>query len=154
MDSLSAVAGGACSASSVTTYIESAAGISAGGRSGLSVIVVGFLFLLSMFLSPIAGVVPKQATAPALIIVGFLMISTLKEFPFERFEEAFPAFLIMIVMPLTNSITNGIGFGFITFTLIKLMSGKGREVHWLMYLISFAFAVNFAIPVLKSILRF
>ncbi len=154
VDSLSAVAGGACSASSVTTYIESAAGISAGGRSGLSVIVVGFLFLLSMFLSPIAGVVPKQATAPALIIVGFLMISTLKEFPFERFEEAFPAFLIMIVMPLTNSITNGIGFGFITFTLIKLMSGKGREVHWLMYLISFAFAVNFAIPVLKSILRF
>ena len=152
VDSLSAVAGGACSASSVTTYIESAAGISAGGRSGLSVIVVGILFLLSMFISPIAGVVPKQATAPALIIVGFLMISTLKEFPFEKFEEAFPAFLIMIVMPLTNSITNGIGFGFITFTLIKLMSGKGREVHWLMYLISFAFAVNFAIPALKSIL--
>ena len=154
VDSLSAVAGGACSASSVTIYIESAAGISAGGRSGLSVIVVGILFLLSMFLSPLAGVVPKQATAPALIIVGFLMISILKEFPFERFDEAFPSFLIIIVMPLTNSITNGIGFGFITYTFIKLMSGKGREIHWLMYLISFAFAVNFAIPALKSILRF
>jgi adenine/guanine/hypoxanthine permease len=154
VDSLSAVAGGASSASSVTTYIESAAGISAGGRSGLCVIVVGILFLLSMFLSPIAGVVPKQATAPALIVVGFLMLSVLKEFPFERFEEAFPAFLIMIVMPLTNSITNGIGFGFITFTLIKLMSGKGREVSWLMYLISFAFVINFAIPALKSILGF
>jgi AGZA family xanthine/uracil permease-like MFS transporter len=82
------------------------------------------------------------------------MISTLKDFPFERFDEAFPSFLIMIVMPLTNSITNGIGFGFITFTSIKLMSGKGREVHWLMYLITFAFTVNFSIPALKSILGF
>ncbi len=154
VDSLSAVAGGASSSSSVTTYIESAAGISAGGRSGMTSVVVGFLFLFAIFLSPVAGVVPKQATAPALIIVGFLMLSIIKEIPFDKFDEAFPAFLIMIVMPLTNSITNGIGFGFITYTLIKLMSGKGREVHWLMYLISFAFAVNFAIPTLKSLLGF
>jgi len=152
VDSLSAVAGGACSSSSVTTYIESAAGISAGGRTGLTTVVAGILFLFAIFLSPVAGVVPKQATAPALIIVGFLMLSIVKELPFDRFEEAFPAFLIMMVMPLTNSITNGIGFGFITFTLIKLLSGKGREVHWLMYMISFAFAVNFAIPALKSLL--
>ncbi|MGB7063342.1 MAG: NCS2 family permease [Candidatus Zixiibacteriota bacterium] len=149
VDSLSAVAGGACSASSVTAYIESAAGITAGGRSGLTTVTVGIFFLLAIFLSPIAGVVPKEATAPALIIVGFLMLSLVKGLPFERFDEAFPAFLIMIVMPLTYSISNGIGFGFIAFTLIKLFSGKGREVHWLMYLVSFAFAVDFAIPALE-----
>ena len=149
VDSLSAVAGGACSASSVTAYIESAAGITAGGRSGLTTVTVGIFFLLAIFLSPIAGVVPKEATAPALIIVGFLMLSLVKGLPFEKFDEAFPAFLIMIVMPLTYSISNGIGFGFIAFTLIKLFSGKGREVHWLMYLVSFAFAVDFAIPALE-----
>ncbi|MGB8658043.1 MAG: NCS2 family permease [Candidatus Zixiibacteriota bacterium] len=154
VDSLSAAAGGACSASSVTTYIESAAGISAGGRSGLTTVMTGILFLLAIFVSPIAGVVPKEATAPALIIVGFLMLSIVKQLPFEKFDEAFPAFLIMIVMPLTYSISNGIGFGFIAFTLIKLLSGKGKEVHWLMYVVSFAFAVDFAIPALKSLLGF
>jgi AGZA family xanthine/uracil permease-like MFS transporter len=154
VDSLSAVAGGASSASSVTTYIESAAGITAGGRSGLTAVVVGILFFLAVFLSPIAGVVPKEATAPALIIVGFLMLSIVKDLPFDKFDEAFPAFLIMIVMPLTYSISNGIGFGFIAFSLIKLLSGKGKEVHWLMYLVSFAFAVDFAIPALKSLFGF
>ncbi len=154
VDSLSAVAGGASSASSVTTYIESAAGISAGGRSGLTTVAVGIFFLLAIFLSPIAGVVPKEATSAALIIVGFLMLSLIKELPFEKFDEAFPAFLIMIVMPLTYSISNGIGFGFIAFTLIKLLTGKGREVHWLMYLVSLAFAVDFAIPALKSLFGF
>ena len=154
VDSLSAVAGGASSASSVTTYIESAAGISAGGRSGLTSVVVGVLFLLAVFLSPIAGVVPKEATAPALIIVGFLMLSIIKDLPFAKFDEAFPAFLIMIVMPLTYSISNGIGFGFITFTLIKLLTGKGKEVHWLMYIVSFAFAIDFAIPALKLLFEF
>jgi AGZA family xanthine/uracil permease-like MFS transporter len=154
VDSVSAAVGGACSSSSVTTYIESASGISAGGRSGLTSVVVGVLFLLAIFLSPIAGVVPKQATAPALIIVGFLMLSIVKDLPFTKFDEAFPAFLIMIVMPLTYSISNGIGFGFITFTLIKLLTGKGREVHWLMYIVSLAFAVDFAIPVLKLLFKF
>lgn len=154
VDSLSAVAGGACSSSSVTTYIESAAGISAGGRSGLTAVVVGLLFFLAVFISPVAGVVPKEATAPALIIVGFLMLSIIKELPFERFEEAFPAFLIMLVMPLTYSISNGIGFGFITFSLIKLLTGKGRQVHWLMYLVSLAFAIDFVIPALKSFFGF
>jgi len=151
VDSLSAVAGGACSSSSVTTYLESAAGITVGGRSGLTTVTVGIFFLLAIFLSPIAGVVPKEATAPALIIVGFLMLSLVKGLPFEKFDEAFPAFLIMIVMPLTYSISNGIGFGFIAFTLIKLLSGRGREVHWLMYLVSLAFAIDFAIPALERL---
>jgi AGZA family xanthine/uracil permease-like MFS transporter len=154
VDSLSAVAGGASSASSVTTYIESAAGIAAGGRSGLTAVVVGIFFFLAVFLSPVAEVVPKEATAPALIIVGFLMLSIVRDLPFDKFEEAFPAFLIMLVMPLTYSISNGIGFGFIAYSLIKLLSGKGREVHWLMYAVSFAFAVDFAIPALKALFRF
>jgi AGZA family xanthine/uracil permease-like MFS transporter len=137
VDSVAAVAGGASSA-----------------RSGLTTVVVGIFFFLAIFLSPVAGVVPKEATAPALIIVGFLMLSIVKDLPFQRFDEAFPAFLIMIVMPLTYSISNGIGFGFIAFTLIKLLSGKGREVHWLMYLVSLAFAVDFAVPALKSLFGF
>jgi AGZA family xanthine/uracil permease-like MFS transporter len=154
VDSIAAAAGGAASASSVTTYIESAAGISVGGRSGLTVVVVGILFILAIFFAPLAGVVPNEATAPALIIVGFLMMSIIKEIPFSKFDEAFPAFLIMIVMPLTYSISNGIGVGFIIFTLIKLLSGKGKEVHWLMYLVSLAFLIDFAIPALKTIFSF
>jgi AGZA family xanthine/uracil permease-like MFS transporter len=154
VDSLAAVAGGASSASSVTTYVESAAGIAVGGRSGLTTVVVGIFFFLAVFLSPVAGVVPKEATAPALIIVGFLMLSIVRELPFDRFEEAFPAFLIMLVMPLTYSISNGIGFGFIAYSLIKLLSGKGREVHWLMYAVSSAFAIDFAIPALKALFGF
>jgi AGZA family xanthine/uracil permease-like MFS transporter len=154
VDSIAAAAGGAASASSVTTYIESAAGISVGGRTGLTVVIVGILFVLAIFFAPLAGIVPNQATAPALIIVGFLMMSIIKEIPFSKFDEAFPAFLIMIVMPLTYSISNGIGVGFIIFTLIKLLSGKGKEVHWLMYLVSLAFLIDFAIPTLKIIFNF
>jgi adenine/guanine/hypoxanthine permease len=154
VDSLSAAMGGAASASSVTTYIESAAGISVGGRSGLTNIFVGILFVLAIFFSPLAGMIPKQAVAPALIIVGFLMLPIIKEIPFTKFDEAFPAFLIMILMPLTYSISNGIGAGFILFTLIKLLTGKGKEVHWLMYVVSLAFAVDFAIPVLKMVFGF
>lgn len=154
VDSLSAVMGGVSSSSSVTTYIESAAGISAGGRSGLSTVVVGVLFFLAIFLSPLAGIVPKEATAPALIIVGFLMLTIVKEIPFEKFEESFPAFLVMIVMPLTYSISNGIGFGFIAYTLIMLLSGKGNKVHPLMYLVSAAFTLDFLLPVLRIIFKF
>ncbi len=154
VDSLSAVMGGISSSSSVTTYIESAAGISTGGRSGLSTVVVGILFFLAIFFSPLAGVVPKEATAPALIIVGFLMLTIIKEIPFDKFEEVFPAFLIMIVMPMTYSITNGIGFGFISYTLIMLLSGKGKQVHPLMYLVSVAFVLNFLLPVLKMVFKF
>lgn len=154
VDSLAAAVGGATSASSVTTYIESAAGISAGARTGLSNIFIGILFILAMFFSPVAGIIPKEATAPVLIMVGFLMLPIIKEIPFGKFDEAFPAFLIMIVMPLTYSISNGIGAGFIVFTLLKLLTGKAKEVHWLMYIVSLAFAVDFVIPALKMIFRF
>src|SRR5262249_23016245 len=112
VDSLAAAVGGAFSSSSVTTYIESAAGVSDGGRTGLVSVVVGVLFLVSILLAPFAGIVPAEATAPALIIVGYLMCQIIRDIDFGNFEEGLPALLTMTLMPFTYSITNGIGFGF------------------------------------------
>ena len=151
VDSLAAVFSGAASASSTTTYIESAAGVSEGGRTGLTSVVVGVLFLLAMFFSPIAEIVPAHATAPALIIVGFLMASIVKDIPFDNFEEGFPALLTIAGMPFTYTITNGIGLGFISYTFLKVVRGKGGQVHWMMYAASAAFVVYFALPWLKIV---
>src|SRR5216117_2735070 len=129
VDSLGAALGGLANASSNTTYIESAAGVAEGGRTGLASVVVGILFLLSMFFSPLASVIPAQATAPALIVVGFLMMTIAREIPWDDYEEAIPAFVTMLTMPFTWSITNGIGAGFVTYSTIKVLSGKGRQVH-------------------------
>lgn len=144
VDSIGAVAGGAAGVSSNTAYIESSAGVGEGGRTGLTSVVVGLLFLAAIFLSPLAGMVPSQATAPVLILVGFLMAGLIKGIDFADFEEGFPALLTMIVMPLTYSITEGIGAGFVVYTLIKLVKGKGRELHPLMWVVSIAFVVFFA----------
>ena len=152
VDSAAAAIGGAFSASSNTTYIESASGISEGGRTGLTAAVVGLLFVASVFLWPLADVIPPQATAPALIIVGFLMMGIVREIPWERPDVGIPAFLTMVIMPFTFSITNGIGAGFIAYTVIKLLRGEGREVHWMMYLASAAFVVYFAIYYVRSLL--
>lgn len=149
VDSLAAVAGGGAATSSATTYIESAAGVGEGGRTGLVAVVVGLLFLLAMFFSPIAGVVPAHATAPALIIVGFLMAAVARDIPFADLDEGLPALLTIAIMPFTYSITNGIGVGFITYTFIKLVRGKGGEVHWGMWLASVAFLIYFALPWLQ-----
>lgn len=145
IDSLAAAWGGICGGSSTTTYIESAAGVSEGGRTGLTSVVVGLLFLLALFISPIVGMVPAVATAPVLIVVGFLMICIVKDISFDNIEESFPAFLTLIVMPLTLSISHGIGYGFIAYTLMKLARGKFREIHPLMAAISVVFAVSFAL---------
>jgi adenine/guanine/hypoxanthine permease len=150
IDSLAAVFGGLSSASSATTYIESAAGVSQGGKTGLASVFTGILFLLAIFFSPIVAIVPPQATAPALIIVGFLMCSIVREINFEDFEEGFPALLTIALMPFSYSITNGIGAGFISYTFIKIIRGKGGEVHWMMYLVSIAFVVYFCIEWLKK----
>ncbi|MCL5046059.1 MAG: NCS2 family permease [Actinobacteria bacterium] len=146
VDSIAAIVGGAASTSSATTYIESAAGVSEGGRTGLTAVVVGVLFLLAMFFSPIAGIVPAHATAPALIIVGFLMAAVAKEIPFSDLEEGLPALLTIAIMPFTYSITNGIGVGFITYTFLKVVVGKAGQIHWGMYVASLAFLVYFALP--------
>jgi adenine/guanine/hypoxanthine permease len=152
VDSLAAAAGGAAGASSATTYIESAAGVSAGARTGLASVVTGACFLVALFLTPVAGIVPAQATAPALIVVGYLMMAIAREIPFGDLEEGFPALLTMTVMPFTYSITNGIGAGFLVYCFIKLVRGKGRQVHLMMYLASAAFVVYFALPLLQRLL--
>lgn len=152
IDSLAAMLGGIFSASSATTYIESAAGVSQGGRTGLTSVVVGVLFLGALFLSPIAGVVPPHATAPTLIIVGFLMAGLVRDIRFDDPDEGFPALITMALMPFTFSITNGIGAGFITYTFIKVAKGKASEVHPLMYVVSVAFAVYFALGPIRAAL--
>jgi AGZA family xanthine/uracil permease-like MFS transporter len=145
VDSAAAAVGGAFSASSNTTYIESASGIADGGRTGLTSIVVAALFLLSILFSPLAAIVPFQAAAPALVIVGFLMMQTVREIPWDDLELAVPAFLTVVIMPFTYSITNGIGAGFVSYVFIKLVRGKGREVSPMMYIAAAAFVIYFAV---------
>jgi AGZA family xanthine/uracil permease-like MFS transporter len=149
IDSLGAVFGGVAHASSNTVYIESAAGVTEGGRTGLVAVVAGLLFLVAMWFSPLASVIPAQATAPALIIVGFYMMTTARDIAWDDYEEAIPAFVTMLVMPFTWSITNGIGAGFVTYTAVKVLGG--RRVHWLMVLASAAFVVYFALPLLERL---
>jgi len=152
VDSLGAVAGGAAGASSATTYIESAAGVAAGARTGLASVVTGACFLLALFLAPLAGVVPAQATAAALIVVGYLMSRVVREIPFADFEEGFPALLTLAVMPFTYSITNGIGAGFVAYCFIKLVRGKGDQVAPMMYGAALAFVVYFLLPLIQRLL--
>ncbi len=121
-----------------------------GGRTGLTSVTVGILFLISIFLSPLAGLIPSQATAPVLILVGFLMCSLIKDIDFADFEEGFPALLAIILMPLTYSITVGIGAGFVTYVLVKAVRGKAREVHALLWVVAAAFVVYFAQDLLGS----
>jgi AGZA family xanthine/uracil permease-like MFS transporter len=149
VDSLGAMAGGAAGASSATTYIESAAGVAAGARTGLASVVTGAGFLLALFFAPLAGVVPAQATAPALIVVGYLMSRVVREIPFGDFEEGFPALLTLTMMAFTYSITNGIGAGFVSYCFIKLVRGRGREVAPMMYAAALAFVIYFALPLIQ-----
>jgi len=144
VDSLAAVVGGAGGVSSNTTYIESAAGVAEGGRTGFASVVTGILFLLAIALSPIAGIIPAQATAPALVLVGYLMFTLVKDIPVADVEDGLPALLTIILMPLTYDITVGIGAGFISWVLIKVVRGKFDQIHWLMWLVSIAFIVYFA----------
>ncbi len=144
VDSIAAFAGGAAGISSNTTYIESAAGVADGGRTGMTSVVTGVLFLLAILLSPIALIVPAAATAPALVLVGYLMFTLIKDIPVADVEDGLPALLTMILMPLTYDITVGIGAGFISWVLIKAVRGKAAEVHWLMWLVAIAFLVFFA----------
>jgi AGZA family xanthine/uracil permease-like MFS transporter len=152
VDSLGAAFGGFANASSNTTYIESAAGVAEGGRTGRTAMTVGVCFLGAMWFSPLASVIPAQATAPALVIVGFYMMSIAREIAWDDYEEALPAFVTMLVMPFTWSITNGIGAGFIVYAAIKLLSGRARERHGMVYLAAAAFALYFLLPFLQTAL--
>ena len=168
VDGLAAMAGGAASSSSATTYIESGSGVAAGGRTGWVAITAGLLFIPFMFFSPLIGMVPPEATAAALIVVGWLMISTLTEMEGEA-EEAdggkstklagidfrdlaigLSAALAIMIMPFTYSITNGIGFGFITYTLICAARREWKRIHPFMWIVSAAFVLYFLVPVLQQ----
>ncbi|GAA2256916.1 MULTISPECIES: NCS2 family permease [Streptomyces] len=152
IDGAAAVAGGAASASSATSYIESAAGVGEGARTGFSNLVTGGLFGLALFLTPLLTIVPLQAAAPALIAVGFLMMTQVKHIDWDRYDIAIPAFLTIAVMPFTYSITNGIGAGFLAYVVIKTVLGKAKEVHWLLWGTSALFLVYFAIDPIEQLL--
>ena len=131
--------------STVTSYVESAAGIAAGGRTGLTAVAAGVLFLAALLFAPLIGLVPAFATAPALILVGALLMSEVGKIDFSDFTNALPAFLTIIMMPLTSSIANGFAFGFISYTVMKLFAGQYKKVSWIMYLVSIAFLINLAL---------
>lgn len=142
-DAVGTMGGAVLGTSTVTTYIESTAGISEGGKTGFTSVITGLLFLLALFIAPLAGLVPAEATAPALVIVGVLMVGAVAKINFEDFTEAFPAFLTIIFMPLAFSIADGIAFGFIAFPVVKLVAGRGKEVHWLLYVLGVISLIHF-----------
>ena len=152
VDSLAAAAGGAGSVSSNTTYIESAAGVADGARTGLASVATGLLFLVTMFLSPLVLVVPSEAAAPALVIVGALMITQIRHLVWDDLSLVIPAFLTIALMPFTYSITNGIGAGVITFVLLRLAVGRRRDIHPLMWIIAALFLIYFALEPLQQLL--
>jgi AGZA family xanthine/uracil permease-like MFS transporter len=170
VDSVAAMAGGAASSSSATTYVESGAGVGVGGRAGWVAVVCGALFFPFMFFAPIIGMVPLQAVAPALIIVGYLMVTALSEYEeqaqpatdgtiprravagidFNNLPLGLAALLTIVIMPFTYSITNGIGFGFIAYTVIRIAQGDWRRINPLLYLISAGFVLYFLVPLLQD----
>jgi len=180
VDSAAASVGGLFGASSITTYIESAAGVAEGGRTGLTAIVTGVLFALSAFFAPLIGMIgggfdignaehfkqmigagftaPEGSfymypiTAGALIVVGFLMMRSVREIPWTDLEEAFPAFLTIVGIPLTYNISYGIGLGFISYVLLKVFHGKAKAVHPLLWIVSIAFTITFILPAIQSLL--
>ncbi|MED7929375.1 NCS2 family permease [Nonomuraea sp. LP-02] len=152
VDSIGAAAGGAGSVSSNTTYIESAAGVGEGARTGLASVVTGALFLVAIFFAPLVTVVPYEAAAPALVVVGFLMMTAIRDIDWNDYEMAIPAFLTIVIMPFTYSVSNGIGAGFISYVLIKVVRGKAREVHPLLWGTAVLFVLYFAIGPIRALL--
>ena len=152
VDSLAAVAGGAAAVSSNTSYIESASGVGEGARTGLASIVTGIAFLLATFLSPIVAIVPYEAATPALLLVGFLMMTQIKDIDWGDITIALPAFLTIILMPFTYSIAVGIGAGFITYTVLRVATGRAKQLHPLMWGVSVAFLIYFAQEPIKLLL--
>jgi AGZA family xanthine/uracil permease-like MFS transporter len=142
-DATATVAGSLAGTSTVVSYIESAAGVVAGGRSGVTSIVTGLLFFLAIFIAPVVGAIPAFATAPALIIVGALMVAHVREIDWEDPMVALPAFLTIVAIPLTFSIANGLAFGFTVYTLMRVLAGRFRQVNWLVYVLTALFILRF-----------
>ena len=146
------MAGGAAGASSATTYVESASGIGDGARTGLASVITGLLFVVTIFLSPLAQFVPSEAAAPALVVVGVLLMRPAAQHRLRRLHGGPARFLTMVLMPFTYSITNGVGAGFITWVVLRAATGRARTVHPLLWGIAALFALYFAIEPLKSYL--
>jgi len=142
-DAFATITGAIFGTSTTTSYVESTAGVAAGARSGFASVVTGALFLLAIFFSPLIVTFTSEVTAPALIIVGILMASNLSKISWGRFEVAVPAFLTVFMMPLTYSIATGLAFGFISYTVLKMVTGKFNDIHWIVYSISVAFIIHF-----------
>lgn len=152
VDSLGAAAGGAGSVSSNTTYIESASGVAEGARTGLASVVTGVLFLIAMFFAPLVTIVPFEAASPALVVVGFLMMTQIRHLDFNDYEVAIPAFLTIVLMPFTYSITAGIGAGFVSYVVIKAARRRFADVHPLMWLVAALFLLYFTLEPVKDLL--
>jgi len=142
-DASATIIGSLAGTSTVTSYVESTAGVAVGGRSGVTAIVTGLGFFLALFAAPVVGIVPTAATAPALIIVGSLMLTTITEIPWTEPLSAIPAFLTLIMIPLSASIANGLGFGVIAYACVHILGGKFRREDWLLYLLAVLFLIRF-----------
>jgi adenine/guanine/hypoxanthine permease len=153
IDGLAAIAGGIGSSSSNTAFIESASGVGEGARTGLASVVTGLLFVIALFLTPLTTIVPSQAATPALIIVGFLLATQVRFIPWENYEIAIPAFLAIVLMPFTYSITNGIGAAVISYVLLRTVNGKWRQTHWLLSAIAFLFLLYFCLTPIERFLN-
>ena len=145
-DAIGTTAGALLGTSTVTTFVESASGVAEGGRTGLTALSTSFFFFLSLFLFPVFGMIPAQATGPALVIVGLFMLSSIKEIDFYDYSEAIPAFITIIAMPFCYSIAEGISFGMISYVLIKLLAGKRKDISILMYILAIVFVLRIIWP--------
>jgi len=152
VDSLAAAAGGAASASSATSYVESTAGVADGARTGLASVVTGLLFVLALFLTPLVSVVPSEAATPALVIVGCLLLMQVRELDLTDFGLVLPAFLTIVLMPFTFSITNGIGAGFVSYVVLQAARGRARTIHPLLWVVAALFVVYFALAPIEDLL--
>ena len=150
VDSIGSIAGGGASSSAHQIFVESATGIGEGARTGFANLVTGFLFLVAVFISPLVNVVPFEAVAPALVVVGFLMVRQAINIDWTDWGLGIPAFLTIIMMPFTYSIADGIGAGFISYVFIRLVQGRARDIHPLMYAVSAAFVLYFGMGFVKS----
>jgi AGZA family xanthine/uracil permease-like MFS transporter len=142
-DATSTVVGSLAGTSTVTSYIESASGVAVGGRTGVTAIVTGILFLLAIFVAPVVGAIPSFATSPALILVGALMVASASRIDWDEPRVAVPAFLTILTIPLTYSIATGLSFGIISFAVLELATGRGRRQHWMLYLLAVLFLLRF-----------
>ena len=142
-DAVGTVAGACCGTSTVTTFVESASGVEAGGRTGLTSLTSAFMFLACMFIAPVAAIIPAAATSSALIYVGILMLQGLKNVDFDDLDQVVPVFIMLLAMPISGSIGHGIGLAMISYTVIKVFSGKAKDVSALTYVITLLFLVKF-----------